>query len=166
MYVHTPKPHTHQQIDACLWNTGGGSIWHHSGQTRQCMLMHVHTHTVISDLSQCHASADSIRREPLFFFFSISSFIFSCSNSHTFASQFQSNSFSFNIHTHSGINRVIVNCTNPFHPQKHFQTHGYEDFPDLFTDGSPPFLDLTIQSGMIAKHLMQTTVWIFLVLLV
>lgn len=37
---------------------------------------HTHTHTEFYDLSQCHASTDSIRGEPLFFLFVVGGFIF------------------------------------------------------------------------------------------
>ena len=60
--------HTHTNILTLvllIWKES--SVYLLFCQTWQCTHTHVHTHSTISDLSQCHASTDSIRGEPLFF---------------------------------------------------------------------------------------------------
>lgn len=62
---------------------------------------HTHTHISVCDLSQCHASTDSIRGEPLFFsylWFYFFRFSFSLSHAHNLSQQ-EPNNFSLNATT-------------------------------------------------------------------
>lgn len=87
-----------------------------SGQSRQEHIQtrahtHARTHITVCDLSQCHASTDSIRGEPLFFFLSVVLFSYSfsqthahthsCTHTHThnlaFVSRLEPNNFSLNV---------------------------------------------------------------------
>lgn len=67
---------------------------------------HTDTHITVSDLSQCHASTDSIRGEPLFFSYLLFYFpIRSSSDTHTqthtdtLVSRLEPNNFSLNVPT-------------------------------------------------------------------
>lgn len=88
--THTRKMHTDEQIQThtkTYWQTSfrnRGKIPSFSTFGQIKCLAHTHTHTTVSDLSQCHASTDSIRVEPLFFFFFLSVVLFSSLSSLSF----------------------------------------------------------------------------------
>lgn len=71
----TPRLWTHTLTNASFRNGQKSFSTFCNGQIRQEQT-HTHTHISVCDLSQCHASTDSIRGEPLFFVFFLSVVLF------------------------------------------------------------------------------------------
>ena len=124
-HLHT---HTHTQPD-----THTHTHTHTHTDTHTQTHTHTHTHHItVCDLSQCHASTDSIRGEPLFFsyllfYFPILSLFRAHTHTHThahtpsFVSQLEPNNFSLNVPT--ALTMELNTDIQRDHTHTHTHTH-------------------------------------------